>query len=508
MSRNGYLTGLKAKKTDDGVGSAWASWPPAKSDHPLMLKDGTTPSDVSARGPMFTVGDWAVCRMPHYVMVMVSKDGRLAASWNLIYAYEKSDDAILVTRRSDNYGAPHIMNYITGGTATDGMPATLLPEWYESSTSQYLSPFHDGLARMNIIRNGKKMTVWIRRSDGTPLPLMKWVDGKLASDPDTILDSTDDFSEGFGVASRLNSNKIPEYNWYDTAGIPLIKGEWLKQADHFTGGWGGMRRKDGMWNFVDTTGRILSDTWFYGIGSFSEDGGPAWVMPRPKTKVNGQWKVLRGRTADGGADLSDKALKVASVSRFSCGLSIVSVDNPGNRGYTKCYVDEEVRNVGPATFKDADGFSKNFMDGKWATVMGSIGGGGISPHGLDEKNLMDRNGMLMFIPDAPRGGWPIQIELLPGGRKGYGSPGTHLVRILSKAKIPFIFFISPDYGSADEIGVQMLSKNREPLEGTDGKIEIRPLMNRLDGKGSRGFAAMDSRGTLHPICSLDGKWEK
>src|SRR5574344_1395190 len=285
MSRNGYLTGLKGKKTDDGVGSAWASWPPAKSDHPLMLKDGTTPSDVSARGPMFTVGDWAVCRMPHYVMVMVSKDGRLAASWNLSYAYEKSDDAILVTRRSDNYGAPDIMNYITGGTATDGMPAT-------------------------------------------PLPLMKWVDGKLASDPDTILDSTDDFSEGFGVASRLNSNKIPEYNWYDTAGIPLIKGEWLKQAEHFTGGWGGMRRKDGMWNFVDTTGRILSDTWFYGIGSFSEDGGPAWVMPRPKTKVNGQWKVLRGRTADGGADVSDKALKVASVSRFSCGLSIVSVDNP------------------------------------------------------------------------------------------------------------------------------------------------------------------------------------
>ena len=79
------------------------------------------------------------------------------------------------------------------------------------------------------------------------------------------------------VVGRKGSLGSTEWNWRRADGTYVLK-VWQDRAYEFSGGWGLFSRKgDGMYNFADADGNLLSDEWFDDAGRFGPDGGPAWV---------------------------------------------------------------------------------------------------------------------------------------------------------------------------------------------------------------------------------------
>lgn len=479
----------------EGSQPAWKNWPPAYGSRPLLLKNGTSaPSRLYAfGGRKYTVGEWTVCGIDDIAdrsyIAVVSKDGHVAP-WSLYFRSANKDDAIKVCRNVDHSHGPerkYVSNYITGGTAPDGTPEVLLEEWGEGE----FSDFEEGLAC--IVQKdgfGLPKCEWIRRSDGSPLPLYKWENGTAVPDPDPGITTIQGFHEGFAVAERHG-----DYNWYGKDGIPLLKGEWMSLAKDFSGGWGvAKRKKDGRCNFVGGDGRMLSDTWFEDVRPFGAHGNPGWAKSH-----NGVWRIIYGRKRDGTPELSRKSLwRDCIVNDFSCGRAVIADFIDGIKQYG-C-VDENLNDICPRAFGSVGKFAEDFMRGEWTKVIAVYGGGGLTSHNANETNLMARDGTLAFFPEAQQGGWPNDI--FPDGRLG-----NHLIIIEWEGK-NYGYNAGPDYSRIDETGACIQGNRSLPLDGKGGRLYFCTFKDRSDGKESEGFAVADSLEVLRPICSTDGKRNK
>ena len=274
-----------------------------------------------------------------------------------------------------------------------------------------------------------------------------------------------------------------EWNWKGPDGKLVFKGEWSDSPNDFLGGWGRITRKGGgKVNFVDTEGRLLSDVWFDDATTFGANGSGTYPA---LAKLGKKWYALYGRTPDGKPDLSKKSVEASFVHQFSCGVAVVGKSSKDATNYG--YVDRNMEWVGPKNFMFGIGydFDPYGMGGKWTYVNGR----GVTLR----STLMNLDGTLMFAPGKPSDEWPtyLHADNFPD-RAIAGWSGKN-----------YVFEVSSDWSSAPPVGY--CETMTEIADAADGRLGLCQVRDRMDGRESMGFAAYDSGGKMHFICSLDGR---
>ena len=302
-------------------------------------------------------------------------------------------------------------------------------------------------------------------------------DGKIISD--SWFSTADQFNDAGdpAVVHVLNA----DYNWLRTDGTLILKdgAQWVQA---FSQGWGLFQRNgDGMYNFVDADGSLLSGEWFAEAMPF----GKSQNDPAAVKRAGGRWNALYGRKPNGKPDLSKRSVAADSASDFMCGLAVVEKHAGGRTMYG--YVDASMNAVGPGDFPftgkftgAAEPFDEIKFGGKWAKVW-------LSPK---NANLMSADGNLAF--DFLSSDPPIDMWL----------PAVHRSLMVEYPDETYEFPASKGWAEIRRLGIGVSGED-DLLEGKGGRLTLRRIKDRNTGVVSKGLVAKDSSGNEHIICAMD-----
>lgn len=365
------------------------------------------------------------------------------------------------------------LNWITGGTNSNGTPTLLLKKWlneYETTAGD----FHCGYATIGFMKDGVLKQNWIGKN------------GKMLLAHDVM--TAYPFRYGFAKAEIEENDGRCLSVLVGTDG-KILGGRKFADVHNFHCGWAlvsDVIDNKALYNLINKEGKFMFDDWTAYCDEFSEPCGLAWTCGKGHPAI--KWNCVDAYKSSAGhpSFVSDKWLNLKSATKFDEGelkrgdcRSMVecNIDAPYRYGF----VDTDLHEVGFMGYYAAEPFYGN----PYTTVKGR-----------DGMNLIGRDGKPYFVG---RDGWksgPLNGIIFPNADCILAEFGKHTFR-----------FDVHEFGKADisNIGVD----HGDGYDIIPERMGYHRIMDRKGGKRAflidRGFIVSDANGRLHFICSADGK---